>query len=71
MGVIFMDLTKIKKTYTKIFFIILALIIITSGFICIYRKPVQIHKSYTGIIKDIKSDKITGKSNITLDVDYT
>lgn len=66
-----MDLTKIKKTYTKIFFIILALIIITSGFICIYRKPVQIHKSYTSIIKDIKSDKITGKSNITLDVDYT
>ena len=66
-----MDFMLIKKTYTKIFFVILVLAIITSVFIYIYRKPIQVHKSYTGIIKDIKSDKITGKSNITLDINYT
>ena len=66
-----MDCMLIKKTYTKIFFVILVLAIITSVFIYIYRKPIQVHKSYTGIIKDIKSDKITGKSNITLDINYT
>ena len=66
-----MDFMLIKKIYTKIFFIILVLAIIISGFIYIYRKPIQVHKSYTGIIKDIKSDKITGKSNITLDINYT
>lgn len=66
-----MDFMLIKKTYTKIFFVFLVLAIITSVFIYIYRKPIQVHKSYTGIIKDIKSDKITGKSNITLDINYT
>lgn len=35
-----------------------------------YRKPTQIHRSYTGVVKDIKSDKIIGKSNISLDIDY-
>ena len=60
-----------KKIYTKIFFsiIILVLVIIT-GFIYMYRKPTQIHRSYTGVVKDIKSDKIIGKSNISLDIDY-
>ena len=35
-----------------------------------YRKPIQVHKNYTGIVKDIKTDKILGKSNISLDIDY-
>lgn len=58
-----------KKIYIKIFFIIIILVIIT-GFIYMYRKPIQVHKNYTGIVKDIKTDKILGKSNISLNIDY-
>lgn len=63
-----------KKKYKKIFFFIFfisVLFFIILGFIYMYRKPVQIHKSYTGLIKDVKTNEITGKSDITLDINYT
>lgn len=69
-GLKFYELAEWQQMLNKKIFFTIIILVIISGSIYIYRKPTQIHKSYTGIIKDIKTDKIIGKSNISLDIDY-
>lgn len=60
-----------KKRYKKVIWItILIILTIIGGCVYFYRKPVKVHKSYNGVIKDIKTEKLIGNVNIKLDINY-
>lgn len=63
-------LSKNKKYIKVIVFFAIIIFIILIGCIYSYRKPIELYKSYNGVVKDIKADKLIGNSNIKLDVNF-
>lgn len=54
----------------KLYIGIIVIVLLVGVSIYSYRKPELINKSYSGVIKDINSDKLVGNSNIELSVNY-
>lgn len=61
----------LNKKNTSIFWIgIIIIVAILAVSIYSYRKPTKIDKTYNGVIKDVNSNELIGKSNIKLNINY-